>query len=86
MTVIQDGYICGVCGPVKAKLSWSDEENDVVAYCTECGAKIQRVIPKPFSIAAAMPLFSTHTRGGPGHKTDASNLVAPATPTKEAET
>lgn len=55
MTVYEDGHECPICGPVKAKLSWNDEENDVIAYCSKCGMKLQRVIPKPFSKAALKP-------------------------------
>jgi len=49
LTVYKEGYICPVCGPVTAKLWWSNEEDDLVASCTKCGAKIQRVIQIPFS-------------------------------------
>lgn len=49
MTVYKEGYICPVCGPVTAKIWWSNDENDLVASCTICGAKIQRVIQVPFS-------------------------------------
>jgi len=49
VTVYKEGYTCPICGPVTAKLWWSNKENDLVASCTKCGAKIQRVIPVPFS-------------------------------------
>lgn len=62
MTVYEDGYYCPVCNKtVKAKIAYNKDENDSVAYCTICGAIIQRVIPKPFSKAAFKPL------GVPGH-------------------
>lgn len=88
MTVTQDGYICAVCGPVEARLSWSDEENDTMAYCTTCGEPIQRVIPaQPFST----PMFAQKLghRGGPGQRHAGSNsprILAPATPTEEDTT
>jgi DNA-directed RNA polymerase subunit RPC12/RpoP len=87
MTVTKDGYICAVCGPVEARLSWSDEENDTVATCTKCGATIQRVIPaQPFST----PMFAQKLghRGGPGLDTGSNSprILAPATPTEEDTT
>ena len=50
MTAYKEGYICPICGPVKAKIWWSNEENDLVASCTKCGAIIQRVIQVPTRI------------------------------------
>jgi len=50
MTVYKDGYYCHVCEKtVKAKIWWSNKENDLVASCAECGADLQRVIPAPAS-------------------------------------
>lgn len=56
MTVYEEGYNCPIHGTVKAKITWSKEENDVVATCSICGMVLQRVIPKPFSTAAFKPL------------------------------
>jgi len=50
MPVYKDGYYCHVCEKtVKAKIRWSNKENDLVASCAECGADLQRVIPAPVS-------------------------------------
>jgi len=46
MAVYKEGYECPVCGPIRAKLWWSNEENDLMASCSKCGIKIQRVIPQ----------------------------------------
>ena len=85
MTVYHDGYICAICGPVTAKLWWSYKEDDIVASCTKCGAKIQRVIPaQPFST----PMFAQKPghSGGPGPRqlSDSQRLhTAPATPQED---
>ena len=85
MVVYQEGYNCPVCGVVKAKLWWSNEENDLVASCTKCGQPIQRVIPsQPFST----PMFAQQQghRGGPGPRqiSDTQRIhTVPATPKEE---
>ena len=74
MTVYEDGYECPIHGEVKAKISWNNKENDVVAYCSVCGAILQRVIPVSFSKAAHLGL------GGLGQQNRRyeSNPIAPA--------
>ena len=79
MTVYQDGYYCSVCGKtVRAKLWWSNEEDELVASCTLCGELIQRVIPQPFSQAAFMPLgrpgpnLVSNPTGAPAHTQEAN--------------
>jgi len=50
MPVYKEGYYCHVCEKtVKAKIRWSNEENDLVASCAKCGTDLQRVIPAPAS-------------------------------------
>jgi len=94
VTVYQDGYYCHVCNKtVTAKIWWSNDENDLIASCTECGTELQRVIPAPASkltwLKGYLETFSTPLAGGdtkPGRKDAGSNssrILAPATPTEE---
>lgn len=69
MTVYKEGYYCHVCNKtVKAKIWWSNEENDLIASCTLCGTDLQRVIPTPASKLqwpkGYIETFSTPLAGG----------------------
>jgi len=69
VTVYQDGYYCHVCNKtVTAKIWWSNDENDLIASCTECGTELQRVIPAPASKLTwpkgYLETFSTPLAGG----------------------
>ena len=96
MTVYQDGYYCHVCKKsVKTKTWWSNEENDLVASCTECGAIIQRVIPAPASkltwpkgyMETIGKAFSTpHAGGGkPGQDAESNSPRIPTVPAHPQE-
>jgi len=82
MTVYKDGYYCHVCDKtVKAKIWWSNEENDLVASCTKCGAKIQRVISVPVS-KLRWPKGYIDTIGKGANRFNSGNH-APANPRKK---
>lgn len=96
MTIYEEGHYCHVCDKlVKAKIWWSNKENDLVTSCTECGTILQRVIPAPAS-KLAWPkgymetigkAFSTPLAGGakPGHDagSNSSKIIAPVHPQED---
>lgn len=97
MPVYKEGYYCPVCDKtVKAKIWWSNEENELVASCTECGTILQQVIPAPVSklqwpkgyMETIGKAFSTPLAGGakPGRKDagyNSSRILAPAPPQED---
>jgi len=89
MTVYEDGYYCHICDKtVKAKIWWSNKENDLVASCTICGTELQRVIPTPAS-KLNWPKGYIETVGRPGledAESKSPNIPAPAKPTTEDTT
>jgi len=92
VTVYQDGYYCHVCNKtVTAKIWWSNDENDLIASCTECGTELQRVIPAPASKLTwpkgYIETFSTQHAGGgkPGQDAESNSprIPAPAHPQED---